>query len=640
MRSYFGEAHHKDWGVIDIDAQDAILKQLDLDDKSFQSWGMSPVYDFFSAMNVPKYMGLYRAGKKRDSLLFIISDLVDSMKPKRFYDVFGGTGAVSLAMSPKDYEVLNEYDICLFNFLVCVKYYPDELWEKCKELTAEIINHDYKKHVMYWNTWDYLFKTGENGKPLVEEKDLAIAFHFKLLNFVYDFLYKFNIAEDWKGRGKAPARYYDVLKNYKSTILGIKEPLKDTILPVIFNGMLEIAAHWYFLYSFSQQGYSEPSITVYRYEGFITWLDIIGAEIDEEAFAKTSCSLPAFSDIEDEKNDYIDMNIRSKHIIYKDEDKEKLDLFMVSKRLQSIDLISSDFHAVLNDADSYWVKTGNIGGNKSYGVSGKFTSVIDSYKCDCLSAKGWERKILPTEVEATPTSLGIKAMQSVISKPEDTLVYLDPPYFMTEQYDSAFPDKLHVDMIEWLRTTKCNWILSCKEDCTNEDEKGTIQSYRIDGGTLIKDFKDFFIGLARWFEIVEKKKIKGVDVDIIRGIRTGDILDGLYVYRELPCINSKTVDEIMIANFKIQEEATLDTFYLFWDEIGDRYNIQSKMTREDKIKDKVHDAIRASGQSIRELNKDEDLYKEVYSQYYEIVMKQKAYECIPFEEFLNSKGWY
>ena len=49
----------------------------------------------------------------------------------------------------------------------------------------------------------------------------------------------------------------------------------------------------------------------------------------------------------------------------------------------------------------------------------------------------------------------------------NTIYYLDPPYFLTKQYAEGFPDEFHLKMLEWFRTTKCKWILSCKSCPTN-----------------------------------------------------------------------------------------------------------------------------------------------------------------------------
>ena len=64
----------------------------------------------------------------------------------------------------------------------------------------------------------------------------------------------------------------------------------------------------------------------------------------------------------------------------------------------------------------------------------------------------------------------------------DTIYYLDPPYFLTKQYNCGFSDDLHLKMLKWLRETECNWVFSCKSYITNNN----LPAKR-DGNIFIKD---------------------------------------------------------------------------------------------------------------------------------------------------------
>lgn len=78
---------------------------------------------------------------------------------------------------------------------------------------------------------------------------------------------------------------------------------------------------------------------------------------------------------------------------------------------------------------------------------------------------------------------------------DEEIYYLDPPYFLTNQYDCVFTDEQHLTMLRWLRKTERKWIFSCKSQATNktlkkEKNKGGIQIKRL--GSEEEEIKDDF----------------------------------------------------------------------------------------------------------------------------------------------------
>lgn len=67
---------------------------------------------------------------------------------------------------------------------------------------------------------------------------------------------------------------------------------------------------------------------------------------------------------------------------------------------------------------------------------------------------------------------------------EDTLAYVDPPYYRTKQYAHEFTDKQHRKLHDTLKKFKGKWVLSCRWKATNnssdgrgKDEEEKIESF-------------------------------------------------------------------------------------------------------------------------------------------------------------------
>lgn len=175
-------------------------------------------------------------------------------------------------------------------------------------------------------------------------------------------------------------------------------------------------------------------------------------------------------------------------------------------------------------------------------------------------------------------------MEVLESEDANAIYYLDPPYFLTKQYDEGFPDGFHLKMLKWFRETDCKWILSCKSCPTNtqtrrdmEKRVGNKNTSGKEGTTLIRylgntaekyenkwlehDKKDLtmqeyfrlFLYEPLYMESDEDAKKWGADKSVIANMTSEKKNEGkLFVY------HGKKPDEehaeIMISNIKVPDE--------------------------------------------------------------------------------------
>lgn len=148
-----------------------------------------------------------------------------------------------------------------------------------------------------------------------------------------------------------------------------------------------------------------------------------------------------------------------------------------------------------------------------------------------------------------------------VSGEEDNnkVYYLDPPYFLTNQYACGFSDEDHLKMLARLRNAEYNWVFSCKSKETNEslikrskkakkdekDENDNKKKYiHTKEGKLFEEYFKLFL----YDELEEEKEEDGekyieVSADTDKGITQKR---ELYVYYAEPLEDNYY--EIMISN--------------------------------------------------------------------------------------------
>lgn len=149
-------------------------------------------------------------------------------------------------------------------------------------------------------------------------------------------------------------------------------------------------------------------------------------------------------------------------------------------------------------------------------------------------------------------------------RPEDTLVYLAPPYFNTLQYEHEFSNSQHLEMLEWLRNTRCRWIMSCRDQNKDRQNKGDRKREKKDA-KRIKDLANYF-GILMFDSKADGEWLvanidKKANEQVIKA--SSKLRDGieLYVYKIKEEKESR--GEILITNFKAAQ-ATRSTYKAFY----------------------------------------------------------------------------
>lgn len=369
---------------------------------------------------------------------------------------------------------------------------------------------------------------------------------------------------DTYGYENAKANYDEIIDNVdfyiryqsyaKKQLDDKKRGILDNIIRLgLYIGRIDlrckVAAIWYFLYSFKGNSPSYTlSINNFEIREYYKWLEKIGYDRISHRQSLTKSGRPVTND---ETRNYYKININHKDTepIVANPDLEftnnDVELIEYGRRLKGVILRKEDFRLILAEADK--------------------------------PVLGATRKVIA----------GLK----------QTVVYLDPPYFMTTQYDNAFPDSFHLDMLKWMRTTECKWVLSCKKEVTN---RTSDDSYRLDPNDrkLIKDFKEYF-RILQYDYTVQKDYLQVNNSGLITKIGgtvyvkdtsgyqpangdekrskksdkyvkydeccvAGDIKckSNMYVYENVYEKNDK-YDEIMITNFMVPEWDA-QSFDLYW----------------------------------------------------------------------------
>lgn len=125
--------------------------------------------------------------------------------------------------------------------------------------------------------------------------------------------------------------------------------------------------------------------------------------------------------------------------------------------------------------------------------------------------------------------------------------YLDPPYFLTNQYACEFSDENHLEMLKRLREAEYNWIFSCKSKETNESlikrsKKAKERYIHTEKGKLFEEYFKLFLYDESEKEIVEENKTY---IEVSADMRHKKRND-LYVYYAEPLEDNYY--EIMISN--------------------------------------------------------------------------------------------
>lgn len=113
------------------------------------------------------------------------------------------------------------------------------------------------------------------------------------------------------------------------------------------------------------------------------------------------------------------------------------------------------------------------------GFSSRKVSTSDATGIDVSGIKTFRRNmdtqlswLIPFQKRLEDAEVSCKSFADILPEKgadnENTIYYLDPPYFATKQYTCGFSDDSHLEMLKWLRETEGKWVLSCKSYITSE----------------------------------------------------------------------------------------------------------------------------------------------------------------------------
>lgn len=504
--------------------ENIILNRIGLSDNKLNKWGMYPVRDYEHETTEPVLLKVYRNGRKRDDLLFTLSRLINDDYPRRFIDVFGGTGVVTAALPKKKVEILNEFDPFTFIFLKCVQKDAKKVLDICRGMHKELVDFDLNDP----NNADWV-KLGRTRRPVIM-KGVDPNFFLRYQSYAYKLLYGYKEEE-----------YSKSIKSCQA--IQNMEDLEKTYEHILFR----YAAIWYFLHSFpSSNASNNPDMNCFTMKNYPDYLKKLGFINLQLQFKDKS--VPYIYELRDTQhypnfihNSIVDnpdlftvkkINgaIEGKDYKFTDD----VELIRFGKRLKYVSLRNESFETILDEADKF------------ASVGGKTVEKVTD----------------------------VKDRRSILATPKQTVVYLDPPYFLTAQYNNPFPDSYHMIMLGWMRNTECRWVMSCKDSITNISSD---QDYRYGihpDAPLIKSFKTYFeiLGYGYGKEINENTG----KVYYVKDSKNNKLMENLYVYKNV----DEQYNEIMITNFYI-EEVGREIFDLYWNA-----NISSAPNREKKISKK------------------------------------------------------
>lgn len=376
---------------------------------------------------------LYRDGRKRENLVKLLQLILKGGVIQKlysdtfdFYDVFGGTGTmtVSLKDTVKGTRHLNEYDVVVAKALYFIKKYERRLPDDFKKTFVEFNDKWYdiiknmgvsiSQNRMYTHLKS-IFENTEYRK--IYGKDATRG------NGVKD------IVDTWEGidyDAKYKAKQQRITDNRESLYeaIGAKDPK-------IMN---------------MERKYLEK-----RYEELLTLEEVLKQpEIQNivEMYLALYVSFEEYiKQINDDENRHEQMRKQINNDILKLTPRDRLLVFAF---------------LYVHSFSSYIVSKSSESGVDPKG--------IERFKKLLSEENTWLDEFSDRLQGVDITSKDFKGIVPKVSGEEEKnkVYYLDPPYFLTNQYVCGFSDEDHLKMLARLRNAEYNWVFSCKSKETNE----------------------------------------------------------------------------------------------------------------------------------------------------------------------------
>ena len=455
---------------------------------------------------------LYRDGRKRENLVKLLQLILKGGVAQNvysdtfdFYDVFGGTGTmtVSLKDTVKGKRHLNEFDVVVAKALYFIKKYEHRLPDDFKKTFAEFNDKWY----------DYIKDT----ETTINQKKML--YHIKKIFRNRE--YQKEYAEDFSKGGSAN----DILKGWKGINYDTKYDNKQKRITANRESLYEAVGAKDPKIMSMERGYLEK-----RYEELLILEEVLKKPEAQNVVEMYLALYVSFEDYIKQMNDDEKTTKEQREAWQNQINSDTLKLTPRDRLLVFAFLYVHSFA-------SYIVSKSSEAGVDPKG--------IERFKKLLSGEDTWLDEFSDRLQDVDITSKDFKEIVPETSDNESNnkVYYLDPPYFLTNQYACEFSDEEHLKMLKRLREAEYNWIFSCKSKETNESlskrsKKEDGEYIHTEEGKLFEEYFKLFL-----YDKKVDTNSKEVCADTDKGIIQKK---DLYVYYAEPLEDNYY--EIMISN--------------------------------------------------------------------------------------------
>lgn len=455
---------------------------------------------------------LYRDGRKRENLVKLLQLILKGGVAQNvysdtfdFYDVFGGTGTmtVSLKDTVKGKRHLNEFDVVVAKALYFIKKYEHRLPDDFKKTFAEFNDKWY----------DYIKDT----ETTINQKKML--YHIKKIFRNRE--YQKEYAEDFSKGGSAN----DILKGWKGIDYDTKYDNKQQRITANRESLYKAVGAKDPKIMSMERGYLEK-----RYEELLILEEVLKKPEAQNVVEMYLALYVSFEDYIKQMNDDEKTTKEQREAWQNQINSDTL-------RLTPRDRLLVFAFLYVHSFASYIVSKSSEAGVDPKG--------IERFKKLLSGEETWLDEFSDRLQDVDITSKDFKEIVPETSDNESNnkVYYLDPPYFLTNQYACEFSDENHLEMLKRLREAEYNWIFSCKSKETNESlskrKKGDNTKYiHTEEGKLFEEYFKLFL-----YDKKVDTNSKEVCADTEKGIIQKK---DLYVYYAEPLEDNYY--EIMISN--------------------------------------------------------------------------------------------
>lgn len=455
---------------------------------------------------------LYRDGRKRENLVKLLQLILKGGVAQNvysdtfdFYDVFGGTGTmtVSLKDTVKGKRHLNEFDVVVAKALYFIKKYEHRLPDDFKKTFAEFNDKWY----------DYIKDT----ETTINQKKML--YHIKKIFRNRE--YQKEYAEDFSKGGSAN----DILKGWKGIDYDTKYDNKQQRITDNRESLYEAIGAKDQKIMNMERKYLEK-----RYEELLILEEVLKKPEAQNVVEMYLALYVSFEDYIKQMNDDEKTTKEQREAWQNQINSDTLKLTPRDRLLVFAFLYVHSFA-------SYIVSKSSEAGVDPKG--------IERFKKLLSGEDTWLDEFSDRLQDVDITSKDFKEIVPETSDNESNnkVYYLDPPYFLTNQYACEFSDEEHLKMLKRLREAEYNWIFSCKSKETNESlskrsKKEDGEYIHTEKGKLFEEYFKLFL-----YDKKVDTNSKEVCADTEKGIIQKK---DLYVYYAEPLEDNYY--EIMISN--------------------------------------------------------------------------------------------